>query len=55
MRFRIRLRAKKKNKQKQRKKSQTREETIMLKANQIAGITNDFKMDIINKRVPWQP
>ena len=55
MRFRIRLRAKKKQKQKQRKKSQTREETIMLKANQIAGITNDFKMDIINKRVPWQP
>ena len=24
----------------------------MLKANQTAGITNDFKMDIINKRQP---
>ena len=51
MRFRIRLKAKKKKE----KKSKTLEETIMLKANQIAGTTNDFKMDIINKRVPRQP
>ena len=51
MGFRIRLRVKKKKKE----KSKTPEETIMLKASQIAGITNDFKMDIVNKRVPWQP
>ena len=42
-------------KKKKEKKSKTLEETIMLKANQIAGTTNDFKMDIINKRVPRQP
>ena len=41
---------------KKEKKSKTLEETIMmLKANQIAGTTNDFKMDTINKRVPRQP
>ena len=51
MGFRIRLRVKKKKK----KKRKTPEGTITLKASQIAGITNDFKMNIINKRVPWQP